>query len=67
MGSFAFFLRFEKPEVDLTRAEQNVVRFPFKEEGSQDVIWTVANFVHNRLDRLVGFDVPNLYHLVGSQ
>ena len=67
MGSFAFFLSFEKPEVNLTGAKQNVVSFPLKEEGRQNVVWTVANLVYDCLYWLVGLNVPDFHHFVGSQ
>lgn len=67
MRCLAFFLSFELPEINLTGAKQNVIRLPLKEEGRQNVVWTVANLVNNSLYWLVGFDVPNLHHLVCSQ
>lgn len=32
MGSFAFFLSFEEPEINLARAQQDIVGLSFKEK-----------------------------------
>ena len=67
MRGFAFFLSFKEPKVYFARTQQNVVRLPFEVKRGKNVIRPVANFVDDRLDWLVGLDIPNFNHFVSTQ
>lgn len=56
-----------KPEVDLPRAGEDVIRGAVKVDRGQSILWPVADLVEDGLDAGVGPDVPDLHHLIRAE
>ena len=60
MGCLRFFLSFEKPEVNLARSKQDVVRVRLVDQARDDVVRAVADLINDLLDQRIGANVPNV-------
>jgi len=67
MGCLRFFLSFEKPEVNLARSKQDVVRVRLVDQAREDVVRAVADLINDLLDQRIGANVPNVDQLVSAE
>jgi len=66
MTGFYLLLSFEKPEVDLSRAKEDVIGILIKVQEGQSIFWSVADFIEDGLDADIGSYVPDLDNLVSA-
>lgn len=67
MRGLDLLLSLEEPQVELTRAKQDVVSVLVEDQGRQTIFWTVADLVEDRLDADVVTGVPDANHFVRAK
>ena len=67
MTCLHFLMSLKGPEIDLTRAYNNVLRHVIVAKRGQNILWSVEFSIDDGLDAVVLASIPDLYNFISSK